>query len=99
MSGPKAFNVASTTAAVPGGPMIGNGTGSGANVVTQRVISRSPRSAMWSLCRWVSSRADKPLAPSPIAAARCSTPRPQSTRKTCPPARTRWTARRDSGRG
>jgi hypothetical protein len=43
MSGPKAFSVASTTAAVPGGPMIG----------------RSPRSAMWSLCRWVSSRADK----------------------------------------
>jgi len=46
MSWPKAFSVASTTAAVPG-----------VKVVTQRVISRSPRSAMWSLCRWVSSRA------------------------------------------
>jgi len=56
MSWPKAFSVASTTAAVPG-----------VKVVTQRVISRSPRSAMWSLCRWVSSRADKPLAPRPIA--------------------------------
>ena len=39
--------------------MIGSGGGSGANVVTQRVMITSPRSAMWSLCRWVSSSAVK----------------------------------------
>jgi hypothetical protein len=49
MSGPNAFSVASTTSAVPGGPMIGSAGGSGSNVVTQRVMIRSPRSAMWSL--------------------------------------------------
>src|SRR5262249_51634871 len=32
---------------------------------------------------------DKPAAPTPTAAARCNTPRPQSTRNACPPARTR----------
>ena len=101
MSWPNAFSVASTVSAVPGGPMIGSGAGSGAKVVIHRVISRSPRSAMWSLCRWVSSSADNPAAPTPTAAARCSTPRPQSTRNTCPPARTRvdGPARFGSGMG
>ena len=40
--------------------MIGSGAGSGAKVVIQRVMTTSPRSAMWSLCRWVSSSADRP---------------------------------------
>ena len=101
ISKPNAFSVASTTSAVPGGPMIGSGAGSGANVVTHRVMITSPRSAMWSLCRWVSSSAVKLLAPTPIAAVRCCTPRPQSTRKVCPPARTSvdGPARRGSGIG
>lgn len=40
MSGPNAASMFSTTLAVPGGPMIGNGICSGVNVVTHRVISR-----------------------------------------------------------
>ena len=39
-------SVASTTSAVPGGPMIGSGAGSGSNVVIHRVMITSPRSAM-----------------------------------------------------
>ena len=39
MSWPNAFSVASTVSAVPGGPMIGSGAGSGPNVVIQRVIN------------------------------------------------------------
>ena len=38
---------------------------------------------MWSLCRWVSSRAEMLAAPTPTAAARINTPRPQSTRNVC----------------
>ena len=81
--------------------MIDSGAGSGVNVVTQRVMIRSPRSAMWSLCRWVSSSAVRPLAPAPTAVNLCCTPRPQSTRNVCPPARTSVAgpARRASGMG
>ena len=64
-------------------------SGVGTKVVTQRVVMTSERSVMWSLCRWVSSSAVRLAAPTPAAAARMSTPRPQSTRKACPPAVTK----------
>ena len=64
------------------------GSGFGPTVVTHRVVITSDRSVMWSLCRWVSSRAVIPEACTPAAAARISTPRPQSTRKTDSPALT-----------
>src|SRR6202011_3224693 len=101
MSGPNALSVASTTSAVPGGPMIGSGGGSGVNVVTQRVISTSPRSATWSLWRCVRSSAVRALAPTPTAVARCRTPRPQSTSSVWPPARSsvEGPARSGSGMG
>ena len=86
MSGASAASIASTTALVPGGPMIGSGLGP--IVVTQRVVMMSERSVMWSLCRWVSSSAVSPEAWAPAAAARISVPRPQSTRKLRPPAET-----------
>ncbi|CFE46556.1 Uncharacterised protein [Mycobacterium tuberculosis] len=79
--------------------MIGKGAGSAAKLVTQLVISTSPSSAIWSLCKWVSSTADNPAAPTPTAAARCSTPRPQSTRNACAPARTRVDGPARSGSG
>ncbi len=56
------------------------GSGERVNVVTHRVVMTSDRSVMWSLCRWVSSSAVMLAAPTPAAAARISTPRPQSTR-------------------
>ena len=87
MSGASVASVASTTSAVPGGPMTGSGFGP--IVVTQRVVMTSDRSVMWSLCRWVSSSAVRPAAWAPAAAARIRAPRPQSTRNCWPPAETR----------
>ena len=58
----------STTAAVPGGPTIGSGIGAGA--ITQRVVTTSLRSQMWSECRWVSSTAASCSGSTPAAASR-----------------------------
>ena len=70
-------------------------------MVIQRVVTRSPTSVTWSLCRWVSRTASSRLGPDPAAASRITTPRPASTRKDLLPARTSVAgpARCGSGRG
>jgi hypothetical protein len=52
----------------------------GENDMTHRIVNTSLRSVMWSLCRWVRNSAWKAPAPDATAAARISTPRPQSKR-------------------
>ncbi len=99
MSGSSMASVASTNDRVPTGPNTVSGLGR--KDIAQRMVMMSLRSVMWSLCRWVRNTARRALAPVAAPAARISTPRPQSNRRSPEEVRTKVAgpARLGSGRG
>ncbi len=90
-------SVACTRVAVPPGPKTGNGFGW--RDMIQRVVTTSLKSVMWSLCKCVRNTARSAAALAPAAAARISTARPQSKRRSPADVRTSVDAPARSGSG